>query len=136
MALPERETGDRLDVKFDAQGLVPAIVQDADSGAVMMVAWMNREALAQTVKTARATFYSRSRGKMWVKGESSGHVMHVVETRVDCDQDVVLVRVKPAGAACHVGYHTCFYRAIEDVGVGKLAFVEDRVFDPDEVYGK
>jgi len=137
MTLPERETGDRLDVKFDAQGLVPAIVQDADGGAVLMVAWMNGQALEQTVRTGKATFYSRSRGKAWVKGESSGHVMHVVETRVDCDQDVVLLRVKPAGAACHVGYQTCFYRAIDgDVADGKLRFVEERVFDPEKVYGK
>ncbi len=136
MPLPERETGDTLDVKFNDQGLVPAIVQDHASGDVLMVAWMNAQALAQTVRTAKATFFSRSRGKMWVKGESSGHVMHVVQTRVDCDQDVVLVRVKPAGAACHVGYQTCFYRAIEDADAGRLKFVEQRVFDPDEVYGK
>jgi phosphoribosyl-AMP cyclohydrolase len=136
MALPERETGDRLDVKFDAQGLVPAIVQDADDGAVLMVAWMNRQALERTVDTGQATFYSRSRGKAWAKGESSGHVMHVIETRVDCDQDVILLRVSPGGAACHVGYRRCFYRAIEDADAGKLKFVADRVFDPAEVYGK
>ena len=86
-----------------------------------------------TATTRKATFYSRSRGKVWVKGESSGHVQEVVDLRIDCDQDTVLVRCRSGGPACHAGYQTCFYRAIEGEG---LAFVEPRVFDPEDVYGK
>jgi phosphoribosyl-AMP cyclohydrolase len=134
MSKADLETGDQLQVQFNDQGLVPTIVQEADSGQVLMVAWMNAEALQHTLETGKATFYSRSRGKMWVKGESSGHVMHVSELRVDCDQDVVLLRVDPAGPACHVGYPTCFYRAY-DSKAGKLRVVEEKAFDPDQVYG-
>ena len=128
------ETGTQPRVKFNEQGLVPAIVQDMDTGTVLMMAWMNDEALRHTLETKKATFYSRSRGKMWVKGESSGHVQRVVETRVDCDQDTVLLRVRSEGPACHVGYQTCFYRAFE--GTGRLGFVEEKVFDPVAVYKK
>ena len=133
MADAQRETGTTLDVKFDDRGLVPAIVQDAASGQVLMMGWMNDAALKQTLATRKATFYSRSRDKMWVKGESSGHVQEVIEARVDCDQDVVLLRCQAHGPACHVGYHTCFYRAAD--ADGGLSFVEERVFDPGEVYG-
>ncbi len=131
---PDRETGTSLDVKFNDQGLVPGIVQDADTGQVLMMAWMNAEALQQTLQNRKATFYSRSRGKSWVKGESSGHVMEVLEARVDCDQDVVLLRCKAHGPACHVGYQTCFYRSADENG--KLQFVEEKAFDPDAVYKK
>ena len=132
MADAQRETGTTLDVKFNDQGLVPAIVQDADTGHVLMMGWMNEAALKQTLETKKATFYSRSRDKMWVKGESSGHIQEVLEARVDCDQDTVLLRCKSHGPACHVGYHTCFYRAADDRR--RLSFVEERVFDPDAVY--
>lgn len=135
MADPERETGTLPDIRYNAEGLVPAIVQDATSGEIMMLAWMNEAALAHTISTGKATFYSRSRQKMWVKGESSGHVQRVVEIRVDCDQDTVLLRVQPAGPACHVGYPTCFYRAYEADGQS-LKFVADKAFDPDKVYQK
>lgn len=135
MANPELETGSRLMIQYNEAGLVPAIVQNRHDGAVLMVAWMNEQALANTIETGRATFYSRSRRKIWVKGESSGHVMHVHDLRVDCDQDVVLLKVEPAGPACHVGYDTCFYRSY-DRDAGGLCIVEDRTFDPDEVYGK
>lgn len=128
-----RETGRQLDVKFNEQGLVPAIVQDADTGDVLMMGWMNDAALRQTLATGKATFYSRSRDKMWVKGESSGHIQQVVEARVDCDQDTVLLRCKSHGPCCHVGYQSCFYRAAD--AEGELTFVEQKVFDPDEVYG-
>ncbi|MEE9211606.1 MAG: phosphoribosyl-AMP cyclohydrolase [Phycisphaeraceae bacterium] len=128
----QRETGTRLDLQFNGQGLVPAIVQDSDTGQVLMVAWMNEAALRQTLETRKATFYSRSKGKVWVKGESSGHFQEVVEARVDCDQDVVLLRCRSHGPACHVGYTTCFYRAID--GGEALKFVEQRAFDPDAVY--
>lgn len=127
-----RETGTRLDVKFNEQGLVPAIVQDVDSGEVLMVGWMNQAALQQTLQTKKATFYSRSRNKMWVKGESSGHVQEVVEARVDCDQDVVLLKCKSHGPCCHVGYRSCFYRAAD--AEGNLTTVEEKVFDPESVY--
>ena len=134
MPASDRETGDTLQIKFDDQGLVPGIVQDADTGQVLMMAWMNQDALDRTLSERKATFYSRSRGKTWVKGESSGHVMEVIEARVDCDQDVVLLRCKAHGPACHVGYHTCFYRSAE--ASGKLTFVENKSFDPDAVYKK
>ena len=127
-----RETGNRLDVRFNDQGLVPAIVQDHESGAVLMMGWMNAQALAQTLETKLATFYSRSRNKIWVKGESSGHTQEVVEARVDCDQDTVLLRCRSHGPCCHVGYQTCFYRAHR--GGEQLDFVEERVFDPQDVY--
>ena len=134
MAEVNRETTDQLQIKFDEQGLVPAIVQDAGSGQVLMMGWMNEHALQQSLETRKATFYSRSRQKTWVKGESSGHVQEIVEARVDCDQDVVLLRCRAHGPACHAGYQTCFYRAAN--GQGKLATVEQRVFDPAEVYQK
>ena len=120
------------DIRFNDQGLVGAIVQDVDTQEVLMMGWMNEEALAQTLRTGKATFFSRSRGKLWVKGESSGHVQEVVEARVDCDQDVVLLRCKSHGPCCHVGYQTCFYRAWD--GQDKLRFVEEKVFDPSKVY--
>jgi phosphoribosyl-AMP cyclohydrolase len=133
MSNTQRETGTSLDVKYNDQGLVAAIVQDADTGQVLMLGWMNEAALRQTLQTRKATFYSRSRDKMWVKGESSGHIQEVLEARIDCDQDAVLLRCKSHGPACHVGYQTCFYRAVD--AQDTLRFVEERVFDPQKVYG-
>lgn len=133
MADSATDTTTTLTIRFNDQGLVPAIVQDADTGQVLMMGWMNQAALEQTLRTGKATFFSRSRNKMWVKGESSGHVQEVLEARVDCDQDVVLLRCKSHGPACHAGYHSCFYRAIDAQGTG-LRFVEQRVFDPQAVY--
>ncbi len=133
MSGKERETGTAVDFNFNAEGLVPAIVQDAASGDVLMMAWMNDQAIRHTLETGKATFYSRSRGKMWVKGESSGHTQKVVELRVDCDQDTILMRVESAGPACHVGYQSCFYRALKSPS--ELKFVQEPVFDPDKVYG-
>ncbi|WP_035617181.1 phosphoribosyl-AMP cyclohydrolase [Hyphomonas johnsonii] len=98
--------------KFNAEGLVAAIAQDAASGDVLMLAWMNADALAATLETGRATYWSRSRGELWVKGETSGHVQDVVEVRVDCDQDAVLLRVNQTGGACHTGRDSCFYRTV------------------------
>lgn len=98
--------------KFDSDGLIPAIAQDADTGAVLMLAWMNAEALARTLETGRATYWSRSRAALWVKGETSGHTQDVVEMRVDCDQDAILLRVTQAGPACHTGARDCFYRVV------------------------
>lgn len=108
--------------KFDAQGLIPAVVVDAGNGEVLMTAYMNREALAQTRRTLRATFYSRSRQKLWVKGETSGNFLSVEEIRVDCDQDCLVLRVRlpHGGAACHTGERTCFYRKLKLTGPEEL----------------
>lgn len=108
-----RETGTALSPKFDAAGLVTAVATDVATGEVLMVAHMNAEALAATLESGEATFWSRSRGRLWKKGETSGHVLRVVEARVDCDQDAVWLRVVPAGPACHTGARSCFYRRIE-----------------------
>ena len=100
------------DVRFDERGLVPAIVQDADGGEVLMMAWMNRESLGRTIDEGRTVFWSRSRRELWRKGETSGNVQHVVEIRVDCDADVILVRAHQTGAACHTGKRSCFHRTL------------------------
>jgi phosphoribosyl-AMP cyclohydrolase len=108
------ETGRRLTPKFDAAGLLPAVATDADSGEVLMLAWMNAEALARTIETGEAHFFSRSRGRLWRKGEESGNVMAVVELRTDCDQDALWLQVRLAGSgrACHTGQRSCFYRRV------------------------
>jgi len=121
-------------VKWNDDGLVPAIVQDAEDDQVLMVAWMNRDALRQTLETRKVTFWSRSRQKFWVKGETSGHFQHLVELRADCDADCLLVRVRQEGAACHAGYRSCFFRAVDEEG--RLAVVEERRVDPDDVYAR
>jgi phosphoribosyl-AMP cyclohydrolase len=101
-------------VKWDAQGLVPAIAQDAGSGEILMVAWMNREALEETARTLRGVYWSRSRGKLWRKGEESGHVQNVSEIRLDCDNDVVLLKIEQLGGiACHTGRRSCFFQKLE-----------------------
>jgi len=112
----DREHGAMLDPRYDAAGLVTAVVTDHISGDVLMVAHMNAEALAATLASREATFYSRSRGRLWKKGETSGHVMKVVEARIDCDQDAVWLRCEPAGPACHTGEPSCFYRRIDADG--------------------
>ena len=119
-------------LKFDANGLIPAIVQDHATGEVLMMAWMNREALRRTVETGKTHFFSRSRNKLWLKGESSGHVQQVKSIATDCDQDVLLVKVEQAGAACHDGYYSCFYREHQPAGGWKV--VGRKVFDPEKVY--
>jgi phosphoribosyl-AMP cyclohydrolase len=131
----ELELGAKPMVKYDSNGLVPAIVQDAASGQVLMMAWMNDQALRQTILKRKATFYSRSRKAFWTKGESSGHFQEVVEIRTDCDQDVILLKVKSHGPACHVGFNTCFYRRW-DLDGGELAIVEPKAYDPEQVYKK
>jgi phosphoribosyl-AMP cyclohydrolase len=105
--------------KFDADGLVAAIAQDADTGEVLMLAWMNADALKQTLETGRAVYWSRSRNELWRKGDTSGHEQHVVEVRVDCDQDAVLIKVRQTGAACHTGRRACFYRVATSAGLTK-----------------
>jgi len=122
--------------RFDAAGLVTCVATDARSGDVLMVAHMNDEALRRTIETGDAWYYSRSRKKLWRKGETSGHVQRVVEIRMDCDQDAVWIRVEQSGAACHTGRHSCFYRAVKNENGGaKLVFADaDKAFDPDKVY--
>jgi len=122
--------------RFDAAGLVTCVATDARSGDVLMVAHMNDEALRRTIETGDAWYYSRSRKKLWRKGETSGHVQRVVEMRMDCDQDAVWIRVEQSGAACHTGRHSCFYRAVKNENGGaKLVFADaDKAFDPDKVY--
>lgn len=120
-------------VKYDANGLVPAVVQDVNNGEILMVAYMNREALEKTIKGPFVNFYSRSRNKMWIKGESSGHTQEVKEIYFDCDLDCVLVKVIQKVAACHVGYRTCFYRKIDG---DKIVTVGEKVFEEDAVYKK
>jgi len=113
---------------FDEQELLPAVAQDATSGEVLMLAYVSENALEQTRETGLAHYYSRSRDELWQKGESSGHVQHVAEVRVDCDGDAVLYRVDQEGGACHTGFESCFYETIDGETVG------NRVFDPDDVY--
>jgi len=125
------------EVNWDAQGLAPAIAQESGSGDVLMLAWMNRAALAQTAATGRAVYWSRSRGKLWAKGEESGHVQQVHDIRLDCDGDVILLTVTQLGhepgIACHTGRHSCFYRALRD---GAWATVEPVLKNPAVIYGK
>ena len=116
-----RDTGLTLDPKYDTAGLVTAVATDAATGELLMVAHMNAEALAATLESGEATFWSRSRNRLWKKGETSGHVLRVVEVRIDCDQDALWLRVEPAGPACHTGARSCFFRRIED---GRLVAVE------------
>ena len=113
----DRETGARLDPKWDANGLITGVVTDAASGAVLMVAHLNAEALALTQSTGEAHFWSRSRGRIWRKGEESGNILRVVELRIDCDQDALWIVADPAGAACHTGERSCFYRTVKGDGL-------------------
>lgn len=122
-------------IKWDAQGLVPVIAQEASTGDVLMLAWMNREALQKTAELGRAVYFSRSRNKLWFKGEESGHVQRVQEIRLDCDQDVILLQVEQTGhhpgIACHTGRHSCFYSMLDD-GVWKIT--EPVLKDPQTFY--
>ena len=116
-----RETGPQLDPKWDAAGLITAVATDRASGELLMVAHMNAEALAKTRETGEAHFWSRSRRRLWKKGETSGHVLRVSEMRIDCDQDAVWLIVEPAGPACHTGARSCFYRRIEGDALAPVA---------------
>jgi len=121
-------------IKWDANGLVPAIAQEAASGKVLMVAWMNRAALAQTVASGEAVYWSRSRRKLWHKGEESGHVQKVRELRLDCDEDVILLSVEQVGGiACHTGRHNCFFQKYAD---GKWVEADPVIKDPRDIYRK
>jgi phosphoribosyl-AMP cyclohydrolase len=121
-------------VKWDAQGLVPAIAQDVATGDILMVAWVNREALEETARTLRGVYWSRSRNKLWRKGEESGNVQKVREVRLDCDADAVLLQVEQAGGiACHTGHERCFFRKLQD---GKWVSTEPVLKDPALIYGR
>ena len=119
-------------VKFDEKGLVPAIAQDFETSEVLMMAYMNREAFEKTVETEKAHYFSRSRGKLWFKGESSGHTQEVKGIFIDCDGDTILLKVKQNVAACHTGHYSCFFRKIEE---GGCAEISDKRFDEEKVYG-
>ena len=122
--------------KFDTNGLITAIAQDAKTGQVLMVAYMNREALDETIESGYGTYFSRSRGKLWRKGEESGHRQKVEQILVDCDQDCLILRVAVDAGQCHVGYQSCFYRSLVDWADNKLRFIADKVYDPKQAYKK
>ena len=144
----ELETGADFAPKFDEQGMIPCIATDAETGEVLMFAYMNELSLAKTIETGMVHYWSRSRGKLWLKGESSGMTQRVVQLLTDCDQDCIVARVRigtstdgSAAASCHVGYRNCFYREVEGVGevdrgTPKLRTVQEPVFDPERVYGE
>ena len=124
----------QLDFDKSEQGLLPAIVQDYESGDVLMLAYINRESWLKSLETGKAHFWSRSRNKLWLKGESSGHVQLIKEIYVDCDQDTVVFKVEQlGGAACHKGYRSCFFRLIDG---DELKIIGEKIFDPEAVYGK
>lgn len=121
-------------LKWNDDGLIPAIIQDHRTGRVLMMAWMNRASLEKTLETRRTFFWSRSRRKFWMKGESSGHVQVVQEVSFDCDGDTLLIQVEQTGAACHEGYLSCFFRSVGPDG--SVSVTEERLGDPDKIYGR
>lgn len=129
---PETAAQVAAGLKYTADGLVPAIAQQFDSGEVLMMAWMNKDAVVETLTTGRACYFSRSRAKLWRKGESSGQVQTLKDFRWDCDADTVLLLVDQQGVACHTGRHNCFYNAVRDDQATVIADVE---IDPDDLYG-
>lgn len=122
--------------KFDENGLIPAIAQDAQTGQILMVAYMNRRSLDATTESGYATYFSRSRGKLWKKGEESGHLQKVEQILVDCDQDCLVLKVTVDAGQCHVGYQSCFYRAVSKSGDNKLEFIAEKAYDPQQTYKK
>ena len=135
-AAKEVELGNDFAPRFGDDGLICAIAQDEQTGHVLMVAYMNEQALAETIRTGAAVYYSRSRKKLWRKGEESGHVQKVKEILVDCDQDCIVMKVQVDAGQCHVGYQSCFYRRLRGDGSSKLEFVAEPVYDPEEAYKK
>ena len=122
-------------LKFNAEGLIPAIVQEQASGRVLMMAWMNEASLKKTLETGKTHFWSRSRKKFWMKGEESGHIQTVKDLAFDCDGDTLLIQVDQIGAACHEGYKSCFFRSTENA-TGTFRTTENRLQTPEEIYGK
>jgi phosphoribosyl-AMP cyclohydrolase len=135
-ASKEIEEGLKFTPKFGSDGLITAISQDANTGDVLMVAYMNKEALGLTLETGNAVFFSRSRQKLWKKGEESGHVQKVQQVLVDCDQDCLILKVTVDQGQCHVGYQSCFYRAVKPGTESELEFIAETVYDPNEAYKK
>ncbi|NTW48406.1 MAG: phosphoribosyl-AMP cyclohydrolase [Chlorobiales bacterium] len=136
MSAPEIVPEKFLDiVKFDKDGLVAAIAQDYETGKVLMLAYMNRESLEMTLRDRKACYWSRSRKELWLKGATSGNMQEVKEITIDCDGDAILMKVTQRGGACHAGYHSCFYRKVEDDN-NSLSICDTILFDPEEVYGK
>ncbi len=130
------EEGLEFTPKSDENGLIPAIAQDVKTGQVLMVAYMNRAALDMTIQTGCATYFSRSRQKLWKKGEESGHVQKVEQILVDCDQDCIILKVTVDAGQCHVGYQSCFYRALKPGSSKELEFIAQKVYDPRQIYKK
>ena len=122
--------------KFDDHGLIPAVAQDAKTGQILMVAFMNQQALELTIQTGYATYFSRSRQKLWKKGQDSGHVQKVQQILVDCDQDCLILKVLVDTGQCHVGYQSCFYRALKKGSSKELKFIAEKVYNPKETYKK
>ena len=122
-------------LKFDANGLIPAIIQEQKTGRVLMMAWMNRASLEKTITSGKTHFWSRSRQKFWMKGESSGHVQQVKDIAFDCDGDVLLIQVEQTGAACHEGYQSCFFRSVEKDGKS-VRLTEAQLETPEQIYGR
>jgi len=130
----EIEEGLEFIPKFDDNGLITAIAQDAQTGHVLMVAYMNRQALDLTIQTGYATYFSRSRQELWKKGQESGHFQKVEQILVDCDQDCLILKVNIEAGQCHVGYRSCFYRALKKNTDKKLVFIADKDYDPQKIY--
>lgn len=130
------EEGAEFIPKFDDNGLIPVVAQDSQTGQILMVAYMNRQALEMTIQTGYATYFSRSRQKLWKKGEQSGHVQKVEQILVDCDQDCLILKVAVDAGQCHVGYRSCFYRALKKNTNKKLEFIADKIFNPQKTYRK
>jgi len=135
-ASKEIEIGTNFEPKFDSNGLITAISQDAKTGQILMVAYMNKEALDLTIQTGNAIFYSRSRKKLWKKGEESGHIQKVKQILADCDQDCLILKVEVDQGQCHVGYQSCFYRALKKGTASQLEFIAEKVYDPEKAYKK
>lgn len=130
------EEGVAFTPKFDDNGLIPAIAQDSRTGQILMVAYMNRQALDATIQTGYATYFSRSRRQLWKKGQESGHLQKVEQILVDCDQDCLILKVTVDAGQCHVGYQSCFYRALSKNTDQDLVFIAEKVYDPKEIYRK
>ena len=123
------------ELKFNPEGLIPAIIQEQSSGRVLMMAWMNRASIEKTLSTGNTHFWSRSRQKFWMKGESSGHTQRVKDFALDCDGDTLLIQVEQTGAACHEGYKSCFFRSVQSEGQG-VRMTEPQLETPEQIYGK
>jgi len=134
-ASQSNSSGARFDFKFNHDGLIPAIVQDAKSGRVLMMAWMNRESILKTAETNLMHYWSRSRKKLWLKGETSGHTQKVVRWFKDCDADTLLFEIEQTGGACHTGYESCFFQLLKSDG-SPAQITEQKIFDPEKTYQK